>query len=154
AGGGDLQALAGQVEAERVVREERRNRLTELEERVYPLVGLDEVDAPDLETALDNAAAFGELQLAARKRLAEAEEEQARQRVERDRARDGIFPIKAKQTELLRERASLESRAGRVPSHLDDLRNTVAEASGLRPDELPFVAELIDVAPEEARDRK
>ncbi len=151
AGGGDLQALAGQIDHEKVVREERGNRLAELEDRVYPLVGLDEVEAPDLEASLDNAAAFGDLQLLARKRLSEGEEQQARQRAERDRVRDGIFPIKTKQAELLRERASLENRAGRVPSHLDDLRAAVAEASGLSVGELPFAAELIDVAPEESR---
>ncbi|MBS4754677.1 hypothetical protein KG112_17860 [Nocardioides sp. zg-ZUI104] len=151
AGGADLQALAGQVEHERVVREERGNRLAELEERIYPLVGLTDADAPDLESALDSVAAFGELQVLARKRLAEGEAEQARLRGERDVVRDGLVPLKNEQSVLRRERASLESRAGRVPAYLNDLRAAVAQASGLAPEELPFVAELIDVAPEEAR---
>lgn len=151
AGGGDLQALAGHVEQERVHREERGTRLAELEERVYPLVGLTDADAPDLETALDSAAAFGELQLLARKRLVSGEEQQAGLRAERDRVRDGLVPLKTAQAELRRERDSLESRAGRVPSYLHDLRHAVAQASGIPVEELPFVAELIDVAPEEAR---
>lgn len=151
AGGGDLQALAAQVEHERVIREERGNRLAELEERVYPLVGLTDADAPDLESALDSPAAFADLQLLARKRLASGEAEQERLRAERDRVRDGLVPLKTEQAGLRRERASLESRAGRVPAHLHEIRAEVARASGLGEDELPFVAELIDVAPEESR---
>lgn len=151
AGGGDIQALAGLIEQERVVREERGNRLSELEERVYPLVGLTDVDAPDLETALDSAAGFRELQLLARKRLVAGDDQQARLRIERDLVRDGLVPLKTTQAELRRERDSLENRAGRVPSYLHDLRSAVAQASGIAVDELPFVAELIDVAPEEAR---
>ncbi|WP_364515985.1 ATP-binding protein [Nocardioides sp. LML1-1-1.1] len=151
AGGGDLQALAAQVEHEQVIREERGNRLAELEERVYPLVGLTDADAPDLESALDSPAAFADLQLLARKRLASGEAEQERLRAERDRVRDGLVPLKTEQAALRRERASLESRAGRVPAHLHELRAEVARASGLGEDELPFVAELVDVAPEESR---
>ncbi|MBU2694360.1 ATP-binding protein [Pimelobacter sp. 30-1] len=151
AGGGDLQALAAQAEHERVIREERANRLSELEERVYPLVGLTDADAPDLESAMDSASAFAELQLLARKRLSAGEAEQATLRAERDRVRDGLVPLKNEQSVLQRERTSLENRAGRVPSYLHDLRGAVAQASGLRVDELPFVAELIDLAPEEAR---
>ncbi|WP_377322423.1 ATP-binding protein [Pimelobacter simplex] len=151
AGGGDLQALAAQAEHERVIREERANRLAELEERVYPLVGLTDADAPDLESAMDSASNFAELQLLARKRLSAGEAEQATLRAERDRVRDGLVPLKNEQSVLQRERASLENRAGRVPSYLHDLRSAVAQASGLRVDELPFVAELIDLAPEEAR---
>lgn len=151
AGGGDLQALAAQAEHERVIREERGNRLSELEERVYPLVGLTDADAPDLESALDSATAFAELQLLARKRLTAGEAEQATLRTERDRVRDGLVPLKNEQAVLKRERASMENRNGRVPSYLHDLRAAVADASGLSVEELPFVAELIDLAPEEAR---
>ncbi len=151
AGGGDLQALAAQVEHERVIRQERGNRLAELEERVYPLVGLTDADAPDLEAALDSATAFAELQLLARKGLATGDTQREALRAERDEARDGLVPLKSAQSELRRERSSLESRAGRVPSHLHDLRAAVAGASGLAVEELPFVAELIDIAPDEAR---
>lgn len=155
AGGGDLQRLAAQVDAERVLREERGNRLAELEERVYPLVGLTDLDgrdAPDLDAALESAEAFSALQVTARERLDEGERAQAALRAERETLlRDQQFPLAQEQGVLRQERASLESRAGRVPAHLHDLRTAVAGASGLSIDELPFVAELIDVAPEEAR---
>ncbi|ANH39231.1 Chromosome partition protein Smc [Nocardioides dokdonensis FR1436] len=151
AGGGDLQALAAQVEHERAIRAERGTRLAELEERVYPLVGLTDVEAPDLDSALDSVTAFAALQLHARKALAASDEAQARLRTERDEVRDGLLPLKNEQTALRRERASLESRAGRVPAHLHELRAEVARATGLDVDDLPFVAELLDVAPEESR---
>lgn len=151
AGGGDLQALAAQVEHERGIRDDRGTRLAELEERVYPLVGLPDVQAPGLDTALDSVTAFAALQLQARKALAAGDEAQARLRAERDDVRDGLLPLKNEQTALRRERASLESRAGRVPAHLHELRAEVARAAGLDVDDLPYVAELLDVAPEESR---
>jgi uncharacterized protein YPO0396 len=151
AGGGDLQVLAAQAESEKVVREERRARLAELEERFYPLVGLTDADVPDLESALDSAEAFAGLQAHARARVAASEDDQARIRSERDQCRDALVPLKDEQKALREERASLESRAGRVPSYLHELRLAVAEASQMSVDELPFVAELIDVAPEESR---
>ncbi|NYD58590.1 uncharacterized protein YPO0396 [Nocardioides marinisabuli] len=149
AGGGDLQALAAQVEHERAIREERAARLAELEERVYPLVGQD--DAPDLDSALDSAEGFAALQLHARKQLAAGDDARARLRAERDEVRDQLVPLKEEQAALRRERASLESRAGRVPSYLHELRAEVARAAGMSPEELPYVAELLDVAPEESR---
>lgn len=150
AGGGDLQALAVQVEHERVRREQRAARLAELEERVYPIVGLTEADAPDLESALESSGAFALLQETARERLAAAEAEQAGLRAERDEVRDRLVPLKNRQGELRRERESLEHRAGRVPAHLHEMRALVAQASGLGVEELPFVAELIDLPPAEA----
>ncbi|WP_341231290.1 ATP-binding protein, partial [Nocardioides salarius] len=151
---GDRAALAAGVQHERAIREGRAARLAELEERVYPLVGL--VDdaaetAPDLDSALDSAAGFAALQLHARKQLAAGDDARARLRAERDEVRDALVPLKEQQAALRRERASLESRAGRVPSHLHELRAEVARAAGMSPEELPYVAELLDVAPEEAR---
>lgn len=152
AGGGDLQSLAALADAERILRDERGNRLAELEERVYPLVGLTDADAPDLESALEDAGAFAVLQDHARERLAAGEKERARLQAEREQVlREEQFPLTQEQGVLREERRSLESRAGRVPSHLHDLRTAVANASGIAVDELPFVAELVDVAPEEAR---
>ena len=151
AGGGDLQALAAQVEHEQVRREQRAARLGELEERVYPIVGLTEEDAPDLESALESPAAFALLQESARERLAAAQAEQAALREQRDEVLRRLHPLKDRQAELRRERESLEQRAGRVPVHLHEMRALLAEASGLGLEELPFVAELIDLAPEESR---
>ena len=95
--------------------------------------------------------AFTVLQLHAREWLSGWEREQERVRRERDVTRDRRFPLSQRQAELRRERASLESRGGRLPARMHELRDEVSRASGIPASELPFVAELIDVAPEEAR---
>jgi uncharacterized protein YPO0396 len=53
--------------------------------------------------------------------------------------------------ELKAEQESLMQRAGLVPREHDYARRAIAEACGLHPDDLPFAAELMDVAPEHER---
>ncbi|RII43192.1 hypothetical protein DWB68_03965 [Galactobacter valiniphilus] len=55
--------------------------------------------------------------------------------------------LKERRTELLREFESLRGRASRVPMAHDAARRQIAEASGLPVAQLPFAAELMDVAP-------
>lgn len=64
------------------------------------------------------------------------------------------WPLSHEKTELLEEHASLQGRDGRVPKPLHDARVQIAQAAGIDPAALSFVAELIDVPPEEARWRK
>lgn len=64
------------------------------------------------------------------------------------------FPLAEEQRLLVEERTSLQGRQGRVPPDLHEARVQIAHASGLAASDLPFVAELIDVAPEETRWRK
>lgn len=151
AGGSTLQSLALSLEQEQVIREGRVARRTVLQERLLPLIAATDAGAPDVESALLSAEAFGVLQLHARQWLSGWERQQEGTKRERDAARDRRFPISQRQAELRRERTSLEGRAGRVPARMHELRAEVAQASGLSADELPFVAELIDVAPEESR---
>lgn len=151
AGGADLQSLALSIEQERVVREDRAARRTTLRERVLPLVDVTDTEAPDVDAALLSGEAFAILQLHARQWLAGWQREQERVRRERDAVLRDQFPLSERQAVLRRERASLEGRSGRVPARLHELRDEVARASGLDVEELPFVAELVDVAPEEAR---
>lgn len=150
-GGSTLQALALSLEQEQVVREDRLARRTVLRERLLPLIETTDAEAPDVESALLSAEAFAVLQLHARQWLAGWQRDQERIRRERDDVLRGQFPLSQRQAELRRERASLEGRAGRVPARLHELRAEVSAASGIGPEELPFVAELIDVAPDEAR---
>jgi len=151
AGGSTLQALGLSLEQEAVVREDRSSRRAVLQERLLPLVDATSADGGDIEGALSSAGGFAALQQRARRWLDEMPVELGRLTGERDATRDRRYPISQRQSELRRERASLESRAGRVPARLHELRAEVAAASGLTVDELPFVAELIDVAPDEAR---
>jgi uncharacterized protein YPO0396 len=71
------------------------------------------------------------------------------------RRRDGIqkvsYPLQSQLADLREDRRSLQGRQSRVPRQLDDIRRTVARAVGLPPSALPFVAELIDVAGDQAQ---
>lgn len=151
AGGSTLQALALSLEQEQVVREDRLGRRAVLQERMLPLIEATDAQAPDVEAALLSGEAFSVLQLHARQWLSGWQRDQERIKRERDATLRRQFPLSERQAELRRERASLESRAGRVPARMHELRAEVARASGLGVDELPFVAELVDVAPDEAR---
>ncbi|GAB3763106.1 uncharacterized protein YPO0396 [Nocardioides ginsengisegetis] len=151
AGGGTLQSLALSLEQEAVVREDRLGRRAVLQERLLPLIDAADDDAAKVDEALMSVVAFSALQERARRWLSTAADDLARLTHERDAARDKGFPLSQRLSELRRERASLEGRAGRMPARMHELRAEVARASGLDVEELPFVAELVDVAPEEAR---
>lgn len=152
AGGASLERLALDIDRERVLREERLGRRTGLLDRLAPLrtIGVAGDDG-DAEQALASRSAFTALVERAERWLEEQPAETARLVAERDEIMGARFPLMARRTELASERASLEGRAGRVPEQLHALRAEVARASGLSLAELPFVAELVDVAPEESR---
>ncbi|WP_051973089.1 ATP-binding protein [Cryobacterium sp. MLB-32] len=59
------------------------------------------------------------------------------------------YPIEEQIRALKQEHAFLSGRASLVPQHLHNARLMIAEAAGIPAEELPFVAELIDLAPEE-----
>ena len=143
AGGATLERLAVDIERERLLREERLGRRSGLLARMASL--------PDDEEALASREAFAGLVTRAERWLAEHPEQAAGLVSERDEVMGSRYPLLARRKELEAERASLEGRAGRVPEQLHALRAEVARASGLSPEQLPFVAELIDVAPEESR---
>ncbi|MBF4513001.1 hypothetical protein ITJ66_10945 [Plantibacter sp. VKM Ac-2885] len=78
-----------------------------------------------------------------------ADDDTALDAIETDRAQlhREAFPLEERNTELRRELQSLRGRDGAVPDRLHRARLALAEAAGLDPEQLPFVAELIDVAP-------
>jgi uncharacterized protein YPO0396 len=151
AGGSTLQSLGLSLEQEQVVREDRIGRRAVLQERLLPLIDVTDADSPDDQGALVSADGFAELQQRARRWLAGCEGHRDQLKRDRDGALRRQYPLNQRQGELRRERSSLENRAGRMPARIHELRAEVAQASGLSVEELPFVAELIDVAPEEAR---
>ncbi|UDY23665.1 ATP-binding protein [Nocardioides sp. Kera G14] len=151
AGGSTLQALAQSLEAEQITREDRLRRRVHLQERLLPLIDVTDSDAPDVDSALMSAESFTILATHAVNWLAGFDAHRVKLRRERDGALQRQYPLMQRRTELTRERAATESHAGRVPAMLHELRSAVAEASGMSVDELPFLAELIDVAPEESR---
>jgi uncharacterized protein YPO0396 len=151
AGGSSLQSLGLSLEQEAVVREDRLARRAVLHERLLPLIDVTGADGVDVEGVLISAEEFAALQQRARTWLAGWEVERDQVRRDRDAVLRRQHPVSERQAELRRERSSMENRAGRMPVRMHELRAEVAQASGLSVDELPFVAELIDVAPEEAR---
>ncbi|MBD8870615.1 ATP-binding protein [Nocardioides donggukensis] len=68
---------------------------------------------------------------------------------------DEEYPLARERSELVSDLESLKGRNGMVPRHLHRARVDMAEAAGLDPmNDLPFVAELIDVLPNEEPWRK
>ncbi|MEX0426989.1 ATP-binding protein [Nocardioides sp. DS6] len=149
AGGGALEVLAAELDAEEQVREARRGRRTSLRERTAILADL--FSNSGLEAALSSAAEFERLSERAADWLADPAQEQERLHAARDRLVGRKYPLAQRSAELRREREAMERRPGRVPESLHQLRTAVAEASGLPVEELPFIAELMDVRPEETR---
>ncbi|WP_122818254.1 ATP-binding protein [Nocardioides pantholopis] len=155
AGGAGVERLDADLERERLVLEERRARRETLLERLAALAVLEEADgaaAADPEDVLASREAFTALVGRAEQWLAQPADTDLV--AQRDEVVGSRYPLLARRTELQGERASLAGRSGRVPEHLHALRREVARASGLSLTELPFVAELIDVAPEESRWRQ
>jgi uncharacterized protein YPO0396 len=70
---------------------------------------------------------------------------QAELRDQRDQTIKDTQPLLAEQVKLRREAASLAGRRGLVPHDLHAARLAIAEAMSLTADDLPFVAELIDM---------
>jgi uncharacterized protein YPO0396 len=64
-----------------------------------------------------------------------------------DEAGMARYDLLKTQRALTDERESLRGREGRVPSHLHNARLAMAKAAGLDASDLPFVAELLDIAP-------
>ncbi len=151
AGGSTLQSLALSLEQERVVRDDRLARREALAERMSPLIDLATTAGHETKSALKEADSFTALQERARNWIDQWQSEREQLRAARDEVRDRRYPLQQRQADLKQERVSLEARPGRVPAQLHQLREEVAVASGLAVEELPFVAELIDVAPEESR---
>ncbi|MCB1256760.1 MAG: AAA family ATPase [Microthrixaceae bacterium] len=65
-------------------------------------------------------------------------------------SQDDVWPNRSRRDDLEAERRSLEGRAGRVPPSWHAARVSAADALGVAPSDLPFVAELIDIAPSES----
>ncbi|MDQ2894566.1 MAG: hypothetical protein M3Y09_02790 [Actinomycetota bacterium] len=68
--------------------------------------------------------------------------------------RESGYPLSVKRDELQQEHDSLKGRSGLVPKRLHEARLAIARAAGIDPAELPFVAELIDIAAGEQQWRK
>ena len=138
AGGATLRQISIDLDTENHRRQLRDTRRTDLTSRVAALTGhlaggLDSRDEYDI----FRAAATDFRRTAATRATALQER--------RDGLKRDEFALQDRRRQLREDRASYERRAGRVPPWLDTLRRQVAHAAGFAPEDLPFVAELIDV---------
>ncbi|HET7325774.1 MAG TPA: ATP-binding protein [Nocardioidaceae bacterium] len=139
-GGADLMTLDAQIQTAEAARDAKESTLARLLSQTQPL-------ALDLSTreALDTAQAAAAQYLAVEEETLAAEREKQREAI----IRQG--KLRERHDEIGDELKSLENRDGRIPKKLDDLRRAVAGASGIAVMELPFLAELIDIADGEGR---
>ncbi|SDK35532.1 Uncharacterized protein YPO0396 [Cryobacterium psychrotolerans] len=108
-------------------------------------------EAIDL-VAPETVEQFAEAQVAAADFLAGFGAREAALLVTEDEVQDERAPLTSRQVDLMNEKKSLTGRSGMVPKRLHEARVQMAQAAGLDPMvDLPFVAELLDVLPEESR---
>ncbi|MEO6199992.1 MAG: SbcC/MukB-like Walker B domain-containing protein [Cryobacterium sp.] len=107
-----------------------------------------------LELSIGSPAEFVAAQAAAERALAEFPRTEEGLEAERSALQRASYPVEESIRALKTEHAFLSGRASLVPQHLHNARLTIAEAAGIPAEELPFVAELIDIAPGEDRWRQ
>ncbi len=140
AGGGTLKSLATRIESLELARDDAIVARRTLDERTAVLE-LDISSADDFVAAQSEARQFLEVGFARRDQQLKEE----REKLQETRG----WPLRQEATSLEAERESLQGREGRVPPGLHEARVEAAHAAGLQPGDLPFVAELIDVLPEQ-----
>lgn len=117
------------------IREERRATL------VKAIVALD--------TDITTRETFDRAQQESRALLGGFAATEKRMRSERDDLLTDRGPLIQRRRDIAKELESLGNRTGRVDEYLHTMRKEAARVSGLDVEDLPFVAELIDVLPDE-----
>jgi uncharacterized protein YPO0396 len=102
-----------------------------------------------LDTAVSTQAEFLAAHTTAEKFLAAFSDTERDLENSRSAFQKDSYPIEEQIRGLKQERRFLTGRESLVPQHLHNARLLIAEAAGIPADELPFVAELIEVAPGE-----
>ena len=136
-GGGALEALAADIEA----RQAELSRVTRARDEFLARTEVLAVDALDEQV-------FEQLQRQARSFLDGVEVLRGELTASRDRLVESRPALDAEIERLGREVESLRRRDGLVPMEYDRARTLIAEACGMSPAELPFVAELMDLKPQ------
>lgn len=102
-----------------------------------------------LELAITSQSEFAAAQAAAETAIAAFADQEKHLEAGRTDLQRRAYPIEEQIRGLKQEREFLSGRESLVPQHLDAARQLIADAAGLSPEDLPFVAELIDIAPGE-----
>jgi len=143
AGGGALQVLQRQIEEADQEAATRQIALNELTSRLGALVGGADVDLSDPAVFADMVAqgdAFRAGYTAACAPLRE----------QLDRLNPRTWALRSDISGLDAELRSLSGRQTKIPTALVGLRDQVCAATGLAAEDLPFLAELVDVHPDQA----
>jgi uncharacterized protein YPO0396 len=143
AGGDTIKRLKAEIEAAQAARDTARDRRARFSAGTADL-GIDPITTADFAAAHAAAATF----------LAELPGKLQGLSDEQQQLREQGWPAQARRADLIAERDSLTGRTGRVPRRLHEARLAIAAAAAIDTAELPFVAELIDVAPGEQAWRK
>ena len=101
-----------------------------------------------LDAALTDRADFERLLADGRTFLATVRERKESLQAEDDALSGPLYQTFAEQRLVREEVTHLRGRRDLIPADLDRFRNEAAQASGLAPADLPFVAELVDVHPD------
>ncbi|MFF4989764.1 ATP-binding protein [Streptosporangium saharense] len=70
---------------------------------------------------------------------------------ERTKLQATMYPLEERVRLLREEHESLSKRDGLIPPHLHNARLAIAQAANMTPEELPFAAELMDLADDQER---
>jgi uncharacterized protein YPO0396 len=141
AGGGELKSLEAKIQQRRNDRDQAVAARRDFDERTAPL-GLSITTGEQFASACTDAEQF--LQFGYDDALREIRK--ARSQVEEQQA----YPLRIERSQLRTERESLQGREGQVPQPMHEARVEAAQVAGLQPSDLPFVAELIDVLPDQS----
>lgn len=139
-GGATLESLDAQIQTADATLAAREESLARLLGQTEPLK-LDLSARAEFDAAQVAAAAYVAGFEATQKQDGEKQHEVIARQVKLRERRDTIID----------ELKSLEDRTGRIPKRLDDMRKMVAQASGVPASDLPFLAELVDIAEGEER---
>lgn len=102
-----------------------------------------------LELSITSQPEFAAAQVAAETAITAFADQEKHLEAGRTDLQRQAYPIEEQIRALKQERDFLAGRESLVPQHLDAARQLIADAAGLSADELPFVAELIGIAPGE-----
>ena len=139
-GGDAIERLTREIDALTVARDEVYRKSVDFQVRTKVLG----VDVPE------SASEFATLRQRSEEFLRTVTDRLAQAEAEVDTVRQRLYPRQQGLSDLQAERASLENRNGMVPRRLHEARAKMAAAAGLDPlEDLPFVAELLDVLPDE-----
>lgn len=154
----DERIVDAEAELERVRADQRRNGgdAVEAAERDVREAEKRLAEVRRLRTELDGHLAPLERQVASSRDVKELHSDARRYLEDRDRHTDALSEAVVDAStrekdagralaELEREEASLKARRGNVPRELHEARVNLARAAGLRPDDVPFVGELLEV---------